>query len=106
MGPNGKKYRWRWTLDSSIKVSDRHLQMYRKDSTFITAQLTLEDGSGKPPVVAKMRQWSLIRRKKPFIEVDESLESFLDLVIITLVYMETRRRDTEITNVVAAAAAA
>ena len=65
-------------------------------------QLTYEDGSDNPPVVAKMHQWTLVRRKKPVLELDDSLEPMLDLIIITLIYMETRRRDAEAATAAAA----
>lgn len=61
----------------------------------LSFQLKLDDGSRDPPVVAKLRQGNVLKRRKPILEVDDSVVPILDLIVLTLVYMETRRRDTE-----------
>ncbi|KAK7677080.1 hypothetical protein QCA50_019978 [Cerrena zonata] len=80
-GPDGKNYRW------SISSG--------------TAKVKIDDGSKPAPVVVNTYQGNIFKRKQPALEVDDSVTFMLDLIVITWVYMETKRRDAE-----AAAAAA
>ncbi|KAK7677062.1 hypothetical protein QCA50_019960 [Cerrena zonata] len=63
-------------------------------------------------VVVKMNQGNIFKRRHPALEVDDSVTFMLDLIVITWVYVETKRRDaqaaasTSSTSAATAAAAA
>lgn len=53
-------------------------------------QLELEDGSEPPRKVAELHQG-----KKSVLEIDDSVLVMQDLIVITFIFVKTRRRDRE-----------
>lgn len=74
-GPDGRQYKW--------------------NLGFFTSQLELEEVSGSSTVVAKMRQRNVIHGTKPALEIEPDVMPILDLVVVTWVFAEQRRRDIE-----------
>ena len=89
---------WRWD-HILLCVSLRILNTY-------DFQLRPDDGSEYPPTLAKLHAAGSFGGRKAMLEVDDSLAFMLDLIIITFVYMEKKKRDSEIIGAAADAVGA
>ena len=69
-------------------------------------QLQPNGGSRHPPTLARLHSAGIFGGKKAILEVDDSLTFMLDLIVITFVYMEKKRRDSERIGAAADAAGA
>ena len=58
-------------------------------------QLELDNGTDKSTIVARMRQRNVIHGTKPVLEIDFAAVHLLDLLVITWVFVEQRRRDMD-----------
>ena len=56
-------------------------------------------------MLAKLHQGNFLKRRKPVLEIDDSITFILDLVVITFVYAEARRRATVASRNASAASA-
>ncbi|KAK7691230.1 hypothetical protein QCA50_006333 [Cerrena zonata] len=74
-GPDGKNYKW--------------------NMGWLTSYLELDDASEAPKRVAELHQGNFLKGKKSVLEIDESVLFMQDLIIITFIFVETRRRDRE-----------
>lgn len=62
-------------------------------------QLELDEESSEASCVVKMRQRNVIQGTKSALEIDDTVAHMLDLVIVTWVFVERRRRDQEYKDV-------
>ncbi|KAJ3478684.1 hypothetical protein NLI96_g9588 [Meripilus lineatus] len=58
-----------------------------------TSCLHVQDENGVKRRVVRMQQRNIFTGKKPHLDIDPSVLHILDLIIITWVYMETKRRE-------------
>lgn len=72
VAPDGRSYRWKMG--------------------FTTSYLERIEDAGDHIVVAKMRQANPFKKRKASLHIDSSASHFLDLLVITWVYIEHRRR--------------
>jgi len=75
VGPDGKSYKWKMGLITSI--------------------LELDDGSKPPTVVAHFHQKNTFKGTGAALELFPVGEHMLDVIVITWTYVESRRRDQE-----------
>jgi len=73
--PDGKSYSW-------------HLG-------FLNSRLELNDGSNPPKIIAQQHQRNVLGETKAFLEIDPAGMNILELIVITWVFVEGRRRDME-----------
>ncbi|GJE88095.1 hypothetical protein PsYK624_041780 [Phanerochaete sordida] len=73
--PDGKSYRWKMGCH--------------------TSHLEVDEVTGEHSVVARMRQRNILRGTKPVLEIDELSVDLLDLVVVTWVFVEQKRRDRQ-----------
>ena len=57
--------------------------------------MELDDGLGQPKKVAELHQGNFLRGRKSVLEIDDSVVFMQDLIVITFIFVETRRRDRE-----------
>ncbi|GJE88096.1 hypothetical protein PsYK624_041790 [Phanerochaete sordida] len=76
VAPDGKSYRWRtgWRSVHLERCEDKGAS------------------ESEPVIVVKMRQANPFKGRKPSLQVDDSVLQFLDLLVLTWVYVEHRRR--------------
>ncbi|CAL1703175.1 unnamed protein product [Somion occarium] len=82
IGPDGKNYKWHEGWNGP--------------------RLELADGSKPAKTVAKLRQGNFFTGRKAVLEIDPSVDHMRDLVVITFVFIETRRRERELQQAAAA----
>ncbi|KAI0081486.1 hypothetical protein K474DRAFT_1350434 [Panus rudis PR-1116 ss-1] len=74
-GPDGRAYVWNESLAA--------------------CHLDLDDGSKHPVKVAKFKQRNILKGRRACLEIFPAGEHMVDLIVITWLYYETRRRDKE-----------
>jgi len=73
-GPDGLSYRWVWGVTSYLEVDD-------------------ETKPAKE--IAKFRQGNILKGVKPYLEIHEGGLHMVELIVITWVFVETRRREDD-----------
>lgn len=58
-------------------------------------KLEVDDNSKQPIMVAKMRQRNIFKGTKPALEISEAGAHMLDMLVVTWIFVEHRRRERE-----------
>ncbi|KAI0081489.1 hypothetical protein K474DRAFT_1350066 [Panus rudis PR-1116 ss-1] len=74
-GSDGRKYTWHQSISSCY--------------------LDLEDRSQPAVTIAEFKQRSILKGRKAYLEIHPQGEHMADLIVITWLYYETRRRENE-----------
>ena len=92
-GPDGVTYTWSIGGPTSCVSRPNSLPRQSIDLLCILGQLHVQDENGVKRRVVRMQQRNIFTGKKPHLDIDPSVLHILDLIIITWVYMETKRRE-------------